>query len=87
MLCSSQDHLGTRTCDLDHPIFAGAENTDSWHARKRDLHHAFPLVVLMVPSSVITITANDERLTCGDFSLGEPFALRDLSSSPTTSAV
>ncbi len=48
---------------------AGAKNTDSWHARKGDLQRAFPLDVLMVPSSVITITADGERLTCGGFSL------------------
>jgi hypothetical protein len=28
MLCSLKDHLGTRMCDLDHPILAGAENID-----------------------------------------------------------
>jgi hypothetical protein len=31
--------------------------------------------VLMVPSSSITIAANDERLTCGGFSRGEPVYL------------
>jgi hypothetical protein len=29
VLCSSQDHLGTGMHDLDHPILAGAENTDT----------------------------------------------------------
>jgi hypothetical protein len=29
VLCSSQDHLGTGTHDLDHPIFTSVENTDS----------------------------------------------------------
>jgi hypothetical protein len=33
VICSSQDHLRTRMHDLDHPILAGAENTDSWRAR------------------------------------------------------
>jgi hypothetical protein len=29
-LHSLQDHLGTGTCDLDHPIFIGAKkNTDN----------------------------------------------------------
>jgi hypothetical protein len=28
VLCSSQDHLRTRTRDLDHPILCGAKNTD-----------------------------------------------------------
>jgi hypothetical protein len=29
MLCSSQNHIKTGTCDLDHPILTGAENTDN----------------------------------------------------------
>jgi hypothetical protein len=36
---------------------------------------AFPLDVLMVPSSMITVVANGERLTCGGFSLGETIHL------------
>jgi hypothetical protein len=36
-----------------------------------NLQHAFPLDVLMVLSSAITIVANGERLTCNGFSLGE----------------
>jgi hypothetical protein len=43
--------------------------------RKGDLQCATPLDVLMVPSSSITITANDERLTCRGFSIGEPVHL------------
>jgi hypothetical protein len=57
-------------CDLDHPILAGAKYTDSWRTRKGDLQRAFPLDVMMVPSSMITVTADGERLTCGGFSLG-----------------
>jgi hypothetical protein len=71
VFCSLQDHLRTGTCDLDHPVLAGPKNIDSWHARKEDLHHAFPLDVPMVSSSSIAIAANGERLTCGGFSLGE----------------
>jgi hypothetical protein len=63
VLYSSQDHHGIRTCDLDHPVLAGVENTNSWCTKKRDLQRAFPLDVPMVPSSVITIAANGERLT------------------------
>jgi hypothetical protein len=44
----------------------GAKNTDSWRARKGDLQHAFPLNVLMVPSS--GIAANGEHLMSGEFS-------------------
>jgi hypothetical protein len=33
---------------LDTLLFVGAENTESWHARKGDLQCAFPLDVLMV---------------------------------------
>jgi hypothetical protein len=63
VLCSSQDHLGTGTCNLEHSVLAGAENTDSWRNRKGDLQHVFPLDVLMVPSSAITVAADGERLT------------------------
>jgi hypothetical protein len=50
VLCSSQDHLRTGMCDLDHPILVDAENIDSWCARKGDLQRALPLDVLMVRS-------------------------------------
>jgi hypothetical protein len=73
VLGSLQDHLRTGTRDLDHPILASAKNTNSWHARKRDLQPTFCLDVLMVPSSVISITG--ERLTCDGFSLGETVRL------------
>jgi hypothetical protein len=63
-------------CDLDHPVLGGTENTDSWHAKKRDLQRAFSLNVLMVSSSMITITTDGERLTCGGFSLGETIHIR-----------
>jgi hypothetical protein len=78
VFCSSQDHLGTRTHDLDHPILAGAKNTDSWHARKGDLQRAFPLDVPMVPSSMLIVIAGDERLSCGGFSLDETIRFRSL---------
>jgi hypothetical protein len=29
VLCSSQNHLGTGTHDLEHPVLAGVENTNS----------------------------------------------------------
>jgi hypothetical protein len=35
------------------------------------LQHAFPLDVLMVPSSSLTVAADGERLSCDVFSLGE----------------
>jgi hypothetical protein len=54
----------------------GAKNTDSWHTRKGDLQRAFPVDVSMVPSSVITIATDDERLTGGGFSLSETVRLR-----------
>jgi hypothetical protein len=28
VICISQDHLRTGTCDLDHPILVGVENDD-----------------------------------------------------------
>jgi hypothetical protein len=63
--------------NLDHPILAGEENNDSWHAKKEDLQRAFPLNVPMVPSTVITIAADGECLTCGGFSLGETVCLEN----------
>jgi hypothetical protein len=48
---------------------------DSWCTRKEDWQHAFPLDILMVPSSAITVTTTDERLACGGFSLGETVCL------------
>jgi hypothetical protein len=58
VLCSSQDHLRTRTHDLDHPILASAENTDSWCVRKGDLQRAILLDVLMVPPQKVSFVAN-----------------------------
>jgi hypothetical protein len=63
------------TSEQEHAILTtlyliGAKNTNSWHARKGDLQRAFPLDVLMVPSSAIVVAADGERLMCGGFSLG-----------------
>jgi hypothetical protein len=51
------------TSELEHVIlttvyFVGAENTDSWHARKEDLQCAFALDVPMVYSPKLTFIAN-----------------------------
>jgi hypothetical protein len=76
MVCkttSEQEHTILTTLYL-----AGAKNTDSWCARKGDLQRASPLDVLMVPSSSIAIIADDERLACGGFTLGEPVRLGNL---------
>jgi hypothetical protein len=35
------------------------------------LQHAFPLDVLMVPSSALTFSTDVEHFTCGGFSIGE----------------
>jgi hypothetical protein len=61
--------------DLDHPILAGAENTNSWCSRKGDLQRAFPLDVPMVPSYMITIAADGEHLTYDGFSLSKTIQL------------
>jgi hypothetical protein len=50
---------------------AGAKNTNSWRARNGDLHRAFPLDILVVPSSALTVAANGELLSCGGFSLSK----------------
>jgi hypothetical protein len=64
------------TSELEHMILttlylASAINTDNWYTRKGDLQRAFPLNILMVPSSTIIITTDSECLTCGGFSLRE----------------
>jgi DMSO/TMAO reductase YedYZ molybdopterin-dependent catalytic subunit len=52
--------------DLDDLVSCRCKkNTDSWHARKEDLQRAFPLDVLMVPLSAITVAIDGERLICG----------------------
>jgi hypothetical protein len=51
-----------------------------------DLQRAFPLDVMRVPSSVITVATDGECLTCDGFSLGETVHLETSSSSHTTSA-
>jgi hypothetical protein len=68
------------TSELEHAILttlylAGAKNTDSCCARKGNLQCAFPLYVLMVPSSVLTIATDSDRLMCGGFSLSETIHL------------
>jgi hypothetical protein len=55
----------------------GAKNTNNWCTRKGDLQRAFPLDVLMVPSSAIDVMADGERLTCGGFSLGKTVRLEN----------
>jgi hypothetical protein len=55
--------------DLDHPILASAKNTNNWKARKGDLQCAFPLDVLMVPSSALAVATDGERLSYDVFSL------------------
>jgi hypothetical protein len=70
VLCSLQDHLGTGTHDLDHPVLAGATNTDSWCSRKGDLQRAFPLHVPMVPSPKLSFIANGNNLTGIGLTLG-----------------
>jgi hypothetical protein len=57
--------------NLDHPVLASAKSSDSLHAKKGNLQHAFPLDVLMVPLSAINVAANGERLMCSGFSLGK----------------
>jgi hypothetical protein len=68
------------TSELEHAIlttlyFTSAKNTDSWCTWKGDLQCVFPLYVLMVPSSVLTVAADGDHLTCGGFSLGKTICL------------
>jgi hypothetical protein len=68
------------TSELEHTILtilylASIKNTDSWHARKGDLQRAFPLEVLMVPSSALTVSTDGARIMCNGFSLSETIHL------------
>jgi hypothetical protein len=78
VLCSSQDHLRTRTCDLDHPGLADTKNTNNWLTRKGDLQHVFPLYVPMVPSSALAVAADGKCLSCGGLSLNETICFGSL---------
>jgi hypothetical protein len=72
VLCSVPKTISELECTILITLYlAGAKNTDSWHARKEDLKHAFPLDVPMVPSSVLAVVADGERLSCDGFSLGK----------------
>jgi hypothetical protein len=42
------------------------------------LQRIFPLDILMVPSSALTVVANDECLSCGGFSLSETICFGSL---------
>jgi hypothetical protein len=82
VLCSLQDHLRTRTRNLDHRILVDAENTNSSPARKGDLQHTFPLDIPMVPSLALAVAVDCERLPCDGFSLGETICFDSLSLPP-----
>jgi hypothetical protein len=69
------------TSELERVTFttlylADAKNIDSWHARKGNLQCAFPMDVPMVPSFVLTVATDGERLMCSGFSIGETIRLR-----------
>jgi hypothetical protein len=51
------------------------KNTNSWRIKKGGLQHAFPLEVLMVPSSMLTVAVDGEHLMCDGFSLSETIRL------------
>jgi hypothetical protein len=57
MTTSEQEHTILTTLYL-----TSAKNTDSWHARKGNLQHAFLANILMVPSSVFVATTGGECL-------------------------
>jgi hypothetical protein len=63
---------------LSNLYLVSAKNIDSWRTGKGDLERAFPLDILMIPSSVPTVAGDGERLLCDLFSLGETFCFRSL---------
>jgi hypothetical protein len=62
LLCCSQDHIRTRTCDLNHPVS---------YVPRRGFAAYFPLDVPIVHSSALAVSTDDECLMCVGFSLGE----------------
>jgi hypothetical protein len=75
VLCSSQDHIRTGTCDPDNTVSYQCKNTDSWCTRKGDLQCIFARDILMVPSFAIVVVADGERLACCGFSLSKTICL------------
>jgi hypothetical protein len=64
-------------CTILTTLILPVEKTNSWCARKGDLQRAFPLNVLMILASAITVIADGECLTCSGFSLGKTIHLRN----------
>jgi hypothetical protein len=64
-------------CTILTTLILKVEKTNSWCARKGDLQRAFPLNVLMILASAITVVADGECLTCSGFSLGKTVHLRN----------
>jgi hypothetical protein len=54
------------------------QKTPTVGIRKGDLQHAFPLDILMISSSTLTVTGDGVHLTCGGFSLSETVHFRSL---------
>jgi hypothetical protein len=63
---------------LSNLYLVGAKNIDSWRTEKGNLERAFPLDIIMIPSSVPAVAGDGERLLCGLFSLGKTFRFRSL---------
>jgi hypothetical protein len=59
-------------------FLACAKNTNSQRIRKVDLQRAFPLDILMVPSSVPIVITSCEHLSSDVFSLGQTIHFRSL---------
>jgi hypothetical protein len=57
--------------DIDHPIISQCRKHRQLVHLKGGFAACFPLDVLMVHSSTLTIATTRECLTCGGFSLGE----------------
>jgi hypothetical protein len=71
VLHCSQDHLGTRMCDLDSPVFYHCRKHRQLAHQEGDLQCTFPLDVQMVHSSTLAVCTDGEHLMCGGFSLSE----------------
>jgi hypothetical protein len=78
VLRSSQDHLRTGTCDLDHPISCRCKKYQQLACQEGDLQHGFASNVSMVPSSTFIAATGGEHLPYDVSSLSETICFASL---------
>jgi hypothetical protein len=66
------------TCDLDHPVICWYRKHRQLACQEGGFAAYFPLDVLIVHSSTLTVAINGECPSCDDFSLGETVRFESL---------